>query len=77
VDGRSGGRGGLLVGVPVLELVLVVLVLFSAAGNAVVLFGEDADSAGGDFVVAYGLVILAYCVDAEFLGWEVSKDLKR
>jgi hypothetical protein len=32
------------------------------------LFGEDVDDAGGDFVVDYSLVVLAYDVDAEFLG---------
>jgi hypothetical protein len=58
-------------------LVVLVLVLFGVAGNVVVLFGEDADSTGGDFVVHYGLVVLAYDVDPEFIGWEVSKDLKR
>jgi hypothetical protein len=61
-----GGRVGLV----------LVLVLFSAAGNVVGLFKEDADSVGGDFVVDYGLVGL-YGVNAEFFGWEVSKDLKR
>jgi hypothetical protein len=49
--------------------VLSVLVLFGAARNAVVvLFGEDADSAGGDFVLDYGLLVLAYGVVAEFFG---------
>jgi hypothetical protein len=29
------------------------------------------------FAVDYGLVVLAYDVNAEFLDWEVSKNLKR
>jgi len=63
-----GGRVGLVL--------VLVLVLFSAAGNVVGLFKEDADSVGGDFVVDYGLVGL-YGVNAEFFGWEASKYLKR
>ena len=60
------------------ESVLSVLVLFCAARNTVVvLFGEDADSAGGDFVLDYGLLVLAYGVVAEFFGQEVSKDSKK
>ena len=47
------GVSGVLVLEP--ELVMLVLALFGAAGKVVVLFGEDADSAGGDFVVDYGL----------------------
>jgi hypothetical protein len=49
------GVSGVLVLEP--EFVMLVLVLFGAAGKVVVLFGEDADSAGGDFVADYGL----YC----------------
>jgi hypothetical protein len=45
-----------------------------AGCNIVILLGEDADCAGSDFVVYYCLVVLT---DAKFLGWEVSKDLKR
>jgi hypothetical protein len=69
-----GHVGVLLLGVLVLELVLV---FFGAARNVTVLFGEDADSAGGDSVVDYGLIVLAYDVDAEYLGWKVSNNLKR
>ena len=62
----------LLLGVLALELLLVLLVLFGAGGDVGVLFRENADEAGGDFVVEYSLVVLAYDVNSEFLGWEVS-----
>jgi hypothetical protein len=61
-----------VLGVLVFELLLVLLMLFGAGGDVGVLFGENADDAGGDFVVDYSLVVLAYDVDSEFLGWEVS-----
>jgi len=32
--------------------------------------------AGSGFVVDYHLVVIAYDVTSEFLGWELSKDLK-
>ena len=41
------------------------------------MFGEDADDAGGDFVVYYSLVVFVYDVDTEFLGWEVSKGFEQ
>jgi hypothetical protein len=31
-----------------------------------VLFGEDADDAGGNFAVDYGLVVFAYDIDTAF-----------
>jgi hypothetical protein len=58
-------------------LLLVLLVLFSVGGDAGVLFGGDADDAGGNFVVDYELVVFTYDVDTALLGWEVSEDLKR
>jgi hypothetical protein len=52
--------------------------LFGAGSDTGVLFRDDSDDAGGDFVVDYSLVVLAYDVDvdSEFLGGEVSKGLK-
>lgn len=41
------------------------------------LVGRDADDAGGDFVMDYSLVVLTYDIDAEFLGWEVSKGFEQ
>jgi hypothetical protein len=52
-------------------------VFFGAARNMTILFGEDADSAGGDSMIDYGLVVLAYDVDAEYFGWKVSNNSKR
>jgi hypothetical protein len=59
-------------------LLLGMLVFFGVASMyMVVLFGEDKDIAGSDFVMDYGLVVLAYDVDAEYLGWKISDDSKR
>jgi hypothetical protein len=69
--------GVLLLGVLVLELLLVLLMLFGAGGDVRVLFGEDTDNTGGDFLVNYSLVVFAYDVASEFLGGEVSIGLKR
>ena len=43
----------------------------------VVLFGEDKDSAGDNFVIDYGPVVLIYDVDAKYLDGKVSNDSKR
>jgi hypothetical protein len=67
--------GVLLLGVLVLELLLVLLMLFGP-GDVRVLFREDADNTGGDFLVNYSLVIFAYDVASEFLGGVVSLGLK-
>jgi hypothetical protein len=48
-----------------------------AGYNIVVLSGENAGRAAGEFVVSYGLAVLTYNLDVKFLGWEVSKSLKR
>jgi hypothetical protein len=68
--------GVLLLGVIVLELLLVPLMLFGAGGDVRVLFGEDADNTGGDFLVNYSPIVFAYDVASEFLGGEVSIGLK-
>lgn len=44
-----------------------VLMLFGARGGLGVLFGEDTDDAGGDFVVDNGLVVFPDDVNTEFL----------
>jgi hypothetical protein len=48
-----------------------------AGCNIVILVGQDVDCTDGNFVVYYGLVVLAYNINAQFLCWEVSKDSKR
>ena len=63
--------GVLLLGVLASELLLVLLMLLGVGGDVGILFGED--NAGGDFMVDYCLVVVAYDVDSEFLGWEISK----
>ena len=45
--------------------------VFRCGQNMVVLFGEDKDSAGGNFVM------VTYNVDAKYLDWKVSSDSKR
>jgi hypothetical protein len=40
------------------------------------LFREDTEDVSSDFMVDYGLVVLKYDVDADFLSCEVNKDLK-
>jgi hypothetical protein len=64
-----------LLDMPVLELEL--LMLFSLGSDVGVLFRGDTDGAGKNFVGDYSLAVLAYDVNAEFLGWDVSRDLKR
>jgi hypothetical protein len=54
--------------VRVLVVTLLVWVLFGVGGDVGVLFGEDADDVGGNFVVNYRLVVFAYDVDTAFLG---------
>ena len=44
--------------VRVLAVMLLVWVPFSVGGDVGVLFGEDADYVGSNFVVDYGLVVL-------------------
>lgn len=44
-----------------------VLMLFGARGGLRVLFGEDTDDAGGDFMVDDGLVVFPDDINAEFL----------
>lgn len=63
--------GVLLLGALTLELELMLPMLLGAGGDVGILFGED--NAGCDFMVDYCLVVLAYDVDSEFLGWEISK----
>jgi hypothetical protein len=54
--------------VRVLVVTLLVWVLFRVGGDMGVLFGEDADDVGSNFVVNYRLVVFAYDVDTAFLG---------
>jgi len=58
---------GVLLYVLLLLLELMVLILFSASGDERVLFREDADDAGCDFVVGDGLVVFADDVHATIL----------
>jgi hypothetical protein len=46
----------------VLAMMLLVWVLFDVGGNVGVLFGEDTDYVGSNFVVDYRLVVFAYDV---------------
>jgi len=47
---------------------LLVWVLFGVGGNVGVLFREDVDDVGSNFVMDYGLVVFVYNVDTAFLG---------
>ena len=59
---------GVLLGVLLLLLLLeLVLVLFSARSDVGVLFREETDDTGCDFMVDDRLVVLADDVNAEFL----------
>ena len=49
-------------------LAVMVRVLFGVGGDVGVLFGEDADDVGSNFVVDHRLVVFAYDVDTAFLG---------
>ena len=54
--------------VRVLAVMLLVWVLFGVGGDVGVLFGEDADDVGSNFVVDDRLVVFAYDVNTAFLG---------
>ena len=54
--------------VRVLAVMLLVWVLFGVGGDVGVLFGEDADDVGSNFVVDDRLVVFTYDVDTAFLG---------
>jgi hypothetical protein len=55
-----------------MEIELELLMLFGLGGDVGVLFREDRDDARDSFAVDCDLVVLAYDVDVELLGWEVS-----
>jgi len=49
------------------ELLLLLLVLFCTSSYLSVLFIEDTDDTGSNFMVDYGFVVLANNVNAKFL----------